>query len=93
MHPKSLLAATVLALTLTLPLRGQSWRFDFGPGPVADGWMGVTPDMAYDAARGYGFDVMPTKEQFKAWLEQLKFVKSEVDSEHGASDFFYESTF
>ena len=41
----------------------------------------------------YGFDVMPTKEQFKAWLEQLKFVKSEVDSEHGASDFFYESTF
>ena len=41
----------------------------------------------------YGFDVMPTKEQFKAWLKQLKFVKSEVDSEHGASDFFYESTF
>ena len=41
----------------------------------------------------YGFDVMPTKEQFKAWLEQLKFVKSEVDSEHGATDFFYESRF
>jgi hypothetical protein len=41
----------------------------------------------------YGFDVMPTKEQFKAWLEQLKFVKSEVDSEHGAADFFYESRF
>jgi hypothetical protein len=41
----------------------------------------------------YGFDVMPTKDQFKDWLEQLRFVKSEVESEHCATDFFYESTF
>lgn len=58
---RHLLLAGCLAGLLASPARGQSWRFDFGTGPVADGWMGVTPDMLYDAARGYGFDVMPNR--------------------------------
>ena len=58
---RHLLLAGCLAGSLAFPARGQSWRFDFGPGPVADGWMGITPDMLYDAARGYGFDVMPNR--------------------------------
>ena len=58
---RHMLLAGCLAGLLASPARGQSWRFDFGTGPVADGWMGITPDMLYDAARGYGFDVMPNR--------------------------------
>ena len=31
-------------------------RFDFGPGPVAPGYVRVLPDATYDAATGYGFE-------------------------------------
>ena len=61
MSAKHLLLAGGLMVLSALSARAQSWRFDFGAGPVADGWIGITPDMLYDAARGYGFDVMPTR--------------------------------
>ena len=61
MSAKHLLLAGGLMVLSALSVRAQSWRFDFGAGPVADGWIGITPDMLYDAARGYGFDVMPTR--------------------------------
>ena len=61
MSAKHLLLAGGLALLSVLSARAQSWRFDFGAGPVADGWIGIMPDMLYDDARGYGFDVMPTR--------------------------------
>ncbi|WP_341939474.1 glycosyl hydrolase 115 family protein [Marinimicrobium sp. C2-29] len=33
----------------------QSWWFDFGAGPVADGYRGVDADTRYSPERGYGF--------------------------------------
>jgi lysophospholipase L1-like esterase len=51
----------LLAAAAALPLSGaraQSApeRFVFGAGPAPAGWTLVTPDTAYTAARGYGFD-------------------------------------
>ena len=45
----------LLLILSTSALRGQSYKFDFGNGPVAKGYEQVLPSMAYDAARGYGF--------------------------------------
>lgn len=47
--PGCLLASAGLAAT-------TAWRFDFGPGPVADGWQPVHAGTAYTAARGFGFE-------------------------------------
>ncbi len=58
---KHWLMAACLAGGLALPARAQNWRFDFGPGPAADGWIAITPDMAYNPALGYGFDVTPER--------------------------------
>ena len=35
--------------------QAPSFLFDFGPGPVEQGYIGVTCDMVYTAERGYGF--------------------------------------
>ena len=37
-------------------LNGPSWRFDFGPGPVANGYKRVMPQHIYSRATGYGFE-------------------------------------
>jgi hypothetical protein len=49
-------------------------------------------DHCYDFDE-FGFDVNPTKEQFAEWLEQLRFVKDEVETNLDASEFFEESGF
>ncbi len=49
---------SVLAGVLFLGLgtaSAQSYRFDFGAGPVARGYTKVTPDMLYTTELGYGF--------------------------------------
>jgi len=33
-----------------------TWRFDFGPGPAADGTMRVPPEAVYSDALGFGFE-------------------------------------
>jgi hypothetical protein len=35
---------------------GGPYKFDFGSGPAAPGYVAVTPDMAYSAERGFGFE-------------------------------------
>lgn len=39
-----------------------SFRFDFGPGPAAEGATRVLPDMVYDDTRGFGFEPGATVE-------------------------------
>jgi lysophospholipase L1-like esterase len=34
----------------------ETLKFDFGPGLVATGYTGVTPDLVYSPERGYGFE-------------------------------------
>lgn len=36
--------------------QANQYKFDFGSGPAADGWIRIDSDAAYDAQRGYGFD-------------------------------------
>lgn len=54
-------AAWLLALLVSRPVAQGSAtnaqrRFDFGPGPIANGYTQVLPDMLYGAERGYGFE-------------------------------------
>ncbi len=44
----------ILSLGVTKAI-AQSYRFDFGAGPVARGYTKVTPEMQYTPERGYGF--------------------------------------
>ena len=62
------LAFAGLAASLTLallPARGAdtaaptSFKFDFGAGAPAAGYTKVTPDMVYNAGRGFGFEAGP----------------------------------
>ncbi len=58
--PKIVALAALVAGCL-LPLAGFAaddgpYRFDFGTGPAAPGYVSVTPDMAYSAERGFGFE-------------------------------------
>jgi lysophospholipase L1-like esterase len=32
-----------------------AWMFDFGPGPIEDGYTRITSDMMYNSERGFGF--------------------------------------
>ena len=59
---------------------------DFCDGEIGDG------DHCYDFDE-FGFEVKPTKEQFTEWLEQLRFVKDEVETNLDASEFFEEGGF
>lgn len=36
-----------------------TWRFDFGDGPVANGYLGVSSSDKFDSAKGYGFHKGP----------------------------------
>lgn len=47
--------AFAVKLALALPAASAVRRFDFGNGPVADGYTGVSAEQAYDPVRGYGF--------------------------------------
>ena len=59
---------------------------DFLDGEIGEG------DHCYDFDE-FGFDVDPTKEQLTEWLEQLRFVKDEVETNLDASAFFEEDGF
>ena len=59
---------------------------DFCDGEIGDG------DHCYDFDE-FGFDVGPSKAQFTEWLEQLRFVKDEVETNLDASAFFEEDGF
>lgn len=45
----------VTSLGAFVSAQQESFLFDFGPGPVAEGYIGVTCDMLYTPERGYGF--------------------------------------
>jgi len=62
--PKPIRAAFLFAFALvTLHARADgeatTFKFDFGSGAVAPGYTPVTPDLAYTAERGYGFEPGP----------------------------------
>lgn len=65
-RPSLLLMA--LALTCGLLAEGSaadgSWRFDFGSGACAPGWVQVTAKDRYDPVRGWGFDLGCVPEDF-----------------------------
>jgi lysophospholipase L1-like esterase len=46
-------------LPARLPASATCTRFDFGNGPVAEGFIQVGPDTTYDAKRGYGLEPGP----------------------------------
>jgi lysophospholipase L1-like esterase len=50
-----LLCPAALAQGAVPPQDG--YKFDFGPGPTANGWTQVLPDTLYSDARGYGFEL------------------------------------
>lgn len=55
----ALLAVASLGLVPSAPLRAAAtatWKFDFGPGAAAPGYVKVSPSTAYDDQRGFGFD-------------------------------------
>lgn len=60
--PRSYLAAPrrtllIACCTLALPsLPAAALRFDFGSGPVAPGYVAVTPDSLFSRERGFGFE-------------------------------------
>lgn len=48
-------SASLAPLSLSAESR-SSWKFDFGPGAVADGFTAVRADSVYSAAAGFGFE-------------------------------------
>ncbi|MBM7505884.1 hypothetical protein ACFPER_02125 [Agromyces aurantiacus] len=66
----ALVAGAVLASPLSPAAAAEGeidLSFDFGgpSTPVAAGWLGVSPGIAYDAARGYGFTTAPASNGFR----------------------------
>lgn len=67
-HCPKRLAGALLLLSLALnasvthaqagpqPLDATSFKFDFGPGPVAPGYIQVLPTTSYSPTQGYGFE-------------------------------------
>jgi lysophospholipase L1-like esterase len=60
-RPPKYAALAALAAGCLFPLAGFAadagpYRFDFGTGPAAPGYVSVTPDMAYSVERGFGFE-------------------------------------
>lgn len=49
--------AAVLSLWTCADAAEGPWKFDFGDGPVAPGYVAVRASDAFDAAKGYGFDL------------------------------------
>jgi lysophospholipase L1-like esterase len=62
MHRRTLVFAAIIWAAATAS--AQPIKFDFGSGPARAGWTKVTPDLAYNDARGFGFEgalgVVPT---------------------------------
>lgn len=59
--------AMLAALALALPAFAQAadaWHFDFGAGKAGAGRTAVSPDMAYSAERGFGFEPAAGKPVF-----------------------------
>lgn len=53
--------------------RGAVYRYDFGSGPVAEGYTGVNADTAYTSERGYGFaDVSKVTVQDRGISDPIK---------------------
>ena len=50
------LAFLLLGTSLLPAAPGPRLRFDFGPGPAAEGRTAVPADLVFEAARGYGFE-------------------------------------
>jgi lysophospholipase L1-like esterase len=50
------IAASFLLPSAVRAADGGPYRFDFGTGAAAAGYQAVTPDMAYSAQRGFGFE-------------------------------------
>jgi lysophospholipase L1-like esterase len=44
---------------IAAPASAQAIKYDFGSGPSQAGWTRVTPDLAYNDARGFGFKGAP----------------------------------
>ncbi len=54
---RQFLLAVILGTALMMVVRAQtSWRFDFGPGPLARSYTQVLPSDLYSQERGYGFE-------------------------------------
>jgi lysophospholipase L1-like esterase len=49
-------AATHADLSVLQAQESARWRFDFGPGQVAEGYVPIAADLRYDPQRGYGFE-------------------------------------
>lgn len=64
----ALIASAALTATPAVAADGDvDLSFDFGgpSSPVAEGWLGVHPGTAYDAALGYGFTTAPASNGFR----------------------------
>ena len=57
MHRRTLVLAAIVWAAATAV--AQPLKFDFGSGASRTGWTRVTPDLAYDDARGFGFEGAP----------------------------------
>ena len=44
------------ALLMSIVCHSQSFKFDFGPGKVEQGYIQVLPESIYSADKGYGFE-------------------------------------
>lgn len=58
MHASRLLAL-IAGLAVVASAAPSSTRFDFGAGPVADGFVSIAPDTLYTPTRGYGLLAAP----------------------------------
>jgi lysophospholipase L1-like esterase len=61
------------------------WRFDFGPGAAAPGFVRVAEETRYSAERGYGFDLGSTVECF----DRGGSAKSDRDLCRSSGSFFF----
>jgi len=83
-----ILGAGLSGALLAMPGEAQevpSWRFDFGPGPVASGWVGVSEAVSYDSRRGYGFH----RVEHVQWIDQGEGDALERDAAIGTEPFLF----
>ncbi|GGF23298.1 rhamnogalacturonan acetylesterase [Echinicola rosea] len=62
----------LLLVISTTTLHGQTYKFDFGNGPVAKGYGQVLPEMVYTAERGFGFLEGKQPEAINSGRNELK---------------------
>lgn len=51
-----IISAAVLLAVCSLKVHAQDYKFDFGNGPAAEGWIGITDETKFSAGKGYGID-------------------------------------